>query len=185
MNLLALAKLPLSTDQGWPELAQRRPTIRSIFGFLVLPLSLLPPALLYFAGTHYPQAFLYSAQQKDWPAVALVFFLAEMATFVAMGWLIKQVAQSNALKIDYHDAYLLAAIAPVPLWLSSLGLLIPDLLVNMVLSTAAMGVSCALLYQGLQALGRRREELVAAWAVQIVIGAGLIAWALLLAFAFV
>lgn len=185
MNLLALARLPLSADQGWPELARRRPTIRSIFSFLVLPLSLLPPALLYFAGTHYPDAFLHSSQQKDWPAVAIVFFLAEMGTFAAMGWLIKQVAQSNALKIDYHDAYLLAAIAPVPLWLSSLGLLIPDLLANMVISTTAMGVSCALMYQGLLALGRRREEIVAAWVVQIVIGAGLIAWALLLAFAFV
>jgi len=114
-----------------------------------------------------------------------VFFAAEIASFLGMGWLIKKVADTNALAIDYHDAYLLAAIAPVPLWLSSLGLFLPDLAVNVVLSSIAMALSCALLYHGLQALGRRREEVVAAGMVQIVIGAGLIAWALLLALAFV
>ncbi len=185
MSLLSLAKLPLSTDQGWPELIRRHPGMLKVFSFLVLPLSLLPPAMLYFAGTHYPEAFLQTAGGKDWGTVAAVFFLAEMGTFLTMGWLIRQVAQTNALAIDYHDAYLLAAIAPVPLWLSSLGLLIPDLSFNVVLSVISMGLSFALLYHGLQALGRRRDEIIAAGIVQIVMGAGLIVWALLLALAFI
>lgn len=52
------------------------------------------------------------------------------------------------------------------------------------ISTLGLGLSCALMYQGLKALGRRREEIVAAAIVHIVIGAGLMAWALLLVFAF-
>jgi hypothetical protein len=110
-------------------------------------------------------------QSDGWATVAAVFFLAEMATFLAMGWLIKQIADTKGLSIDYHDAYLLAAVAPVPLRLSSLGLLIPALITNVVLSTMAMSLSCALLYHGLQALGREREQVVAAGMVQIVIGA--------------
>lgn len=183
MNLISLSKLPLSADEGWPELAQRRPGILRILCFLVLPLSLLPPAMLYLAGTHHPEVFLQAGREKDWATVAVVFFLAEIGTFLAMGWLIKQVAETYSLAIDYHDAYLLAAIAPVPLWLSSLGLLVPDLTFNVVIPVLAMGLSCALLYQGLQALGRRRDEIVAAGIAQIVIGAGLIAWALLLTLA--
>ena len=185
MSLFSLAKLPLSADHGWPELARRHPGILKVFLLLVLPLSLLPPLMLHYAGTHYPEAFVPPAPQRDWLAVAAVFFAAEIASFLGMGWLIKKVADTNALAIDYHDAYLLAAIAPVPLWLSSLGLFIPDLTANAALSSIAMALSCALLYHGLQALGRRREEVVAAGMVQIVIGAGLIAWALLLALAFV
>lgn len=185
MNLMSLAKLPLSHEEGWPELARLQPGILKVFGLLVLPLSLLPPVMLYLAGTHYPEAFLHASRPRNWAAVAEVSFVAEMASFVAMGWLIKQVADTYALSIGYRDAYLLAALAAAPLWLASLGLLIPDLLANAAISAMALGLSCALLYHGLQALGRRREEIVAAGIVHVVIGAGLMAWALLFALTFV
>jgi hypothetical protein len=151
-----------------------------LFAFVVLPLSLLPPGMLYYAGTRYPEAFFAAASGKDWGAIAVVFFLAEMATFTGMGWLIKQVAESNRLEIDYHDAYLLAAIAPIPLWLSALGLLVPSLAFNTVLSLAALGISCGMIYHGIEGLCHMREDVTAAAIVQTVIGASLIAWALLL-----
>lgn len=34
--------------------------------------------------------------------MAAIFFFAEMVTFLGMGWLIKQVAASNQLNIDYQ-----------------------------------------------------------------------------------
>lgn len=184
MDLNTLARLPLTADEGWPELARRRPELHRLFFRVMLPLSLLPPLMLYYAGTHYPEAFLRTAQQKNWSEVAIVFFLAEWATLLGMGWLIREVASTYALSIDYHDAFMLAGIAPVPMWLSSLGLLIPSFWTNAVLATLGLALACALMYQGLKALGRRREEIVAASIVHIVIGAGLMAWALLLVFAF-
>lgn len=183
MTLMSLAKLPLSAEEGWPALARLKPGILKVFLLLVLPLSMLPPVMLYDAGLNHPEVFGPGASGRNWVIVGTVFFLAELATFLLMGWLIKQVGQTYSLVIDYHDAYLLAAIAPVPLWLSSLGLLIPNLLFNATVSAVALGVSCALLYQGLQALGRKRDAVVAGGIVQIVIGAGLIAWALLLVLA--
>lgn len=183
MSLLSFAKLPLSADEGWPDLVRIHPGILKVVLFLVLPLSLLPPAMLYFAGTHYPEVFGPAAQPRDWALAAAVFLVAELATFTLMGWLIKQVGDTNGLAIDHHDAYLLAAIAAVPLWLSSLSLLVPNLTFNAAVSAIALALSCALLYQGLQALGRKREAVVATEVVQIVIGAGLIAWALLLVLA--
>lgn len=183
MSLLSLAKLPLSADEGWPDLMRVHPGILKVFFLLVLPLSLLPPAMLYYAGTHYPEVFGPAANGRDWTVVAAVFLAAELATYTLMGWLIRQVGDTSGLAIDYHDAYLLAAIAAVPLWLSSLGLFVPVLLFNAATSTIALALSCVLLYQGLQALGRKREAVVATEVVQIVIGAGLIAWALLLVLA--
>lgn len=183
MNLSSLAKLPLTADEGWPDLARLYPTVGRTFLLLVLPLSLLPPAMLYYAGTHYPEVLGAGALAKNWAQAAAAFFAMEWATYLMMGGLIRRVSGSHGLRIDAQEAYLLAATAAVPLWLSSLGLLVPSLAFNATVSTMALALSCAVLYQGLQALGRTREQLVAAGIVQIVIGAGLIAWALLLVLA--
>lgn len=180
MNLVSLTKLPFSTTQGWPELETIHPGLLKVFAFVVLPLSLLPPAMLYYAGSNYPDVFLKGAAGKDWGEIALVFFVAEMLTFLGMGWLIKQVAESNQLKINYHDAYLLAAIAPIPLWLSSLGLLVPSPAFNAALSLVALGLASGIIHHGVEGLCHTREDITAGTIVQTVIGAGLIAWALLL-----
>ena len=180
MNLISISKLPFSTAQGWPELEKIHPGLLKMFAFIVLPLSLLPPAMLFYAGPHYAETIFKAAAGKDWGEVAVVFFFAEMATLLGMGWLIKQVAESNGLKIDRHDAYLLAAIAPIPLWLSSLGLLVPSLAFNAGLSIVALGLSCGIIYHGIEGLCHMREDVTAAAIVQTVIGAGLSAWALLL-----
>jgi hypothetical protein len=180
MNLISLSKLPFSTEQGWPELEKIHPGLLKMFAFVVLPLSLLPPGMIYYAGTHYPESFFKGAAGSAWDEIAMVFFLAEMLTFLGMGWLIKQIANSNGLKIDHHDAHLLAAIAPIPLWLSSLGLLVPSLAFNAGLSLVALGLSCGIIYHGVEGLCHTREDITAGAIVQTVIGAGLIAWALLL-----
>lgn len=180
MKLSTLSQLPFSAGQGWAEIERIHPRLVKLFAFLVLPLSLLPPAMLYYAGTHYPEVFLPQAVVKDWGMIAGVFFLAEMATLLVMGWLIREVAQTSGLHIDNHDAYLLAAIAPIPLWLSSLGLLVPSLVFNAILSLVALVLSCGIIYRGIEGLCHTREDVSAAGITQIVIGAGLIAWALLL-----
>lgn len=180
MKLSALSHLPFSADQGWDEIERIHPRLLKLFAFIVLPLSLLPPAMLYYAGTHYPEAFLPQAAGKNWALIAGVFFLAEMLTLLVMGWLIREAARSNGLRIDNHDAYLLAGIAPIPLWLSSLGLLQPSLTFNAILALVALGLSCGIIYRGIEGLCHTREDVSAAGVVQVVIGAGLMAWALLL-----
>ncbi len=180
MTPMSISRLTFSSEQGWPELLQRRPPLSRVFAFIVLPLALLPPLMLYFAGTHHPEVFPSQFAGRSWSTIAVLFFAAEMFTLLLMGWLIRQVAQTHQLRIDYHDAYLLAMIAPVPMWLSSLGLLVPSLAFNAVVSLAGLAMSCALVYHGIEGLSRTREGVTAAGIVQIVIGAGLVAWALLL-----
>ena len=70
--------------RGWPELVRIRPGLLRLFVFLVLPLSLLPPAMLCFAGTHHPEMFGDVYSRKPWGQVAAVFFTAEIATLLAL-----------------------------------------------------------------------------------------------------
>ncbi|MCU0812378.1 MAG: YIP1 family protein, partial [Thiobacillaceae bacterium] len=168
MKLSALHQLPLSADRGWPDIERLHPRLVRVFAFIVLPLSLLPPIMLQYVGHAYPEVFLPQAADKDWNLIAALFFLAEAATVLGMGWFIRQVAGTQGLHIDYHDAYLLAGIAPIPLWLSSLGLLVPNLAFNVVLSLGALGLSCGIIYHGVEALCHTREDVTAAGIVQIV-----------------
>lgn len=180
MNLPVLLKLPISADDGWTELVRNPPSLRRLFVVVVLPLSLLPPLMVYLAGTYAPGIFPVGFAARNWGAFVLLFYLTEVVTVLGMGWLIRQVACTNGLAVSYRQAYLLAGVAPIPLWLSSLGLAVPDVTFNALLSLTALALSCGIIYHGIQAFGRTREEVVAAAIVQTVIGAGLIAWALLL-----
>jgi len=183
MNLHALSRLPVSVDNGWPDLIRIRPSLLATFGLLVLPLSLLPPLMLYWAGTHQPEMFPPEWRAKPWAEVATTFFVAELVTLAVMGWLIRRVALAYGLKVDYHDTYLLASITPVPMWLSALGLLVPTLLFAAVVAIAGLVLSCAILYHGIQAYCRTRDDVAAAGLVRTVLGFAFAAWCALLAIA--
>jgi hypothetical protein len=181
MNILAFPGMVVSSEVGWPELEKIHPAIIKIFTFLVLPLSLIPPAMLYYAGTTYGDDFVVGYGSKPWGWIVGVFFLAEMLSFAGMGWFISQIAGNRKVKIDSHDAYLLAAIAPVPLWLSAFGLFFASIAINMAISVVALACTCGLIYHGVFALCHMHEEIEALSITYNVISAGLVAWVLLLA----
>lgn len=181
MNIISLSKMALSSHAGWSEIERVHPSIVRIFTFLVLPLSLIPPVILYYVGTSYGDAFMAGVGDKQWGLIAVTFFLAEIITFAAMGWLIQQIATNHDVDLNTHDAYLLAGIAPVPMWLSALGLLVPNLLFSAVVALAGLLLSCGLIYHGVFALCHMHEEVVAVSITYTVIGAGLVAWTFLLA----
>jgi len=84
--------------------------------------------------------------------------------------------------MEYRDAYLLAAVAPLPLWLSSLALLVPALAVSVVAVFAGLFLSCALVYQGVRSLcGRTDNDVEVMSATYTVMAASLLAWGVLMA----
>ncbi|HSO08097.1 MAG TPA: hypothetical protein VLW45_12720, partial [Pelomicrobium sp.] len=121
------------------------------------------------------------ARAKDWSVIASAFLAAEWVTIAGMGWFIRQVTRTSGFDIGYGHAYLLAGIAPIPLWLSSLGLLAPQFTFNLALSLVAMGLSCGIIYHGIQAFCRTRDEIAVAGIVHTVISGGLVGWVFLLA----
>jgi hypothetical protein len=180
MNILTIAKMILTPGDIWLDLEKARPSLASLFLFHIFPLSALPPLLLYHAGTHYGDAFAAGFGAKPWVTIASAFYLAEVFTVFGMGWIIRQVAAIYKVNVSKYDAYLLAGISPTPLWLSSLALLVPNLAFSISIVLLALAVTCITVYRGVYALCHMHEEITAAAITQTVMGAGLIAWALLL-----
>ncbi|RCV88944.1 YIP1 family protein [Billgrantia montanilacus] len=183
MNLITVISLPFTRHAGWKELQQRRPSIPLLAWAIVLPMSLLPPLMLYYAGTHHGDDFANGFGDRPWHYITIILLVAELLTFFVMGWLIHAVVNSSRhLTIDYHDAYLLAALAPLPLWSSAVVLVIPSLLLNALAVVVALGISISLVYHGLQALCQRQDEDVETMAAtHTIMAAGVLAWGLLMA----
>ena len=182
MTMTQLLSLPFSANGVWRELKGMNLSIPFLAWVIVVPMSFLPPVLLYYAGTHYGDSFINGFADKEWRFITTILFLAELLTFFVMGWLIKAVLDGHQLQIEYPDAYLLAAIAPLPLWLSSLALLVPVLAVSVIAVFAAMFLSCALIYQGVRSLCQRTDnDVVAMSATYTVMAASLTAWGILMA----
>ena len=182
MNISLILGLPFST-KGWFELQRKKLSIPLLAWMLVVPLSFVPPVLIYYAGTHYDDSFLPGFAEKDWHFITTTLFLAELLTFFVMGWLIHSVLEGHKLKVSYHNAYLLAAIAPLPLWLSSFALLVPVLLFNVLVVAVALALSITLVYQGCKALSQdhnKGDDVVSMSATYTIIAASFMAWVLLL-----
>lgn len=179
MSILSFPKMVFSND-GWPELESLHLSFISFFSLVVLPLALLPPAMLYYAGSNYGDLFVVGFGSKPWSAIATVFYLAEIITVLLMGWLIKEVAKWYGLRPTNAETIMLAGIAPIPMWLSSLSLLIPNLAVDVGIALLALAAGCGLLYNGICAFCRTTDEVAAAGMTQIVMSAGAFFWVLLL-----
>lgn len=179
--ITTISRMPFSNQAAWPAIANAVDTqVARLFFLLVAPLSLLPPAMIYLAGNHYSDTFVQGLGSRSWGSTAVIFFLGEILSVSLMGWLIHQAARHWHGQISHRNAYLLAAIAPIPLWLSSLGLILPSLALNVAISLVALCLSCALVYQGVRALCQIKEDVEAATVTQVVFGAGMLVWGLLL-----
>ena len=117
---------------------------------------------------------------RNWAPISLLFLVAEMVTIAAMGPLIQWIAWLNAAKANLQNAYLLAFVAPLPLWLSSLGLIVPNFFFTSALAVAAMVMACFIIYHGVATLLQISEDVVAGSIAYGIMACGMVAWALLL-----
>lgn len=179
MDIRTLAALPLSAERGWPVLLRARPDWRSLFLQLVLPVSMVPPAVLYLAGTVGSGAA--GAGFRHAGALAIAVFLAEFASVGVAGPLLRQVAHTHDLAVEHQDARLLATLAPLPVWASTAGVALPGVAAPAAVLLVGIVLSCATAYHGLVAICHPRDDLVVAAVVHVVASAGLAAWVLLAA----
>lgn len=156
MTIASLPKMFVSETEGWTEVTKVHPSTYKLFFALVVPLSLLPPLMYAYAGLTQPGAVFplteppMTGQQAA--MVGTAFFLIELAAVAFMAMVIRQISTDHGFDTRYENAYALAAIAPVPLWLSSLALFIPMLWVNVVVVALAWVGSVALIRHGVRPL---------------------------------
>lgn len=182
MSLFKYAKMPFSFHDGWEQVYAGRPSVLKIFLFLVLPFSMLPPAMLIYAGNHHAAAYMMDGTPGRWQIVALTFFLAELLTVPLMGAMIRQVAAVQKIDADSKDSFLLAAIMSVPMCLSSLGLAIPNLWLMMAIVVLGFAVAAGLLYHGTYHILRLKDPMQAQALSSEVFATGGLVWALLCGF---
>lgn len=180
MRLLQMPGMILSFHKGWDELIKYHPSISRIFALVVLPLSLLPPAMIYWAGGNYGDVFVVGVSPAQWHTSAGIFFVAELLTVPVMAWLIHLVSRANNVAAGYQECFTVAAIAPIPLWLSSLVLLVPNLTIGVAVGGLALLCSLGLTYRGVYALLRMHDDVRALQMATVITGAGLLAWLLLM-----
>lgn len=182
MNFFKYAQMPFSFEEGWPQAFEHHPSVARTFFFLVLPFSLLAPAMLIFAGNSHPSAYLMDPSFARWQAVALIFFIGELITVPLMGKIVQEIASVHKIAVRYRDAFLLAAITSIPLHLSSLGLAIPSLVTMLAVVIIGFGFACALLYHGIDYMLGLTDKMQAQEFSTEVIATGALVWALLCGF---
>lgn len=173
-------RMLVSEKAGWDEIDRSHFSSRWFFKSLVLPMSLLPPVLYAYAesvhpGTIFPLSVpALSALQLL--VIGVVFYGLQVAMVAYMAMLIQRTALGRDHDPGYDGAYALAAIAPVPLWLSSLALLVPSLGFAVVVTVLAWIASIALIRHGVRPLLHIGDEKTAHYVANMVILSGIVAW---------
>ena len=119
MNPLMSVRMLWSSHAGWDALSHTHPSSFRSFALIVLPLSLLASAMILYAAWFHAGSYGTQAPFSYWQAVALTFLLTCWLSVHAMAQFIR-VAVHTRPRPAYADCYRLAAIAPIPIWLSSL-----------------------------------------------------------------
>lgn len=189
---------------GWDYLARSHMPVTGMFFFYVLPMSLIPPLMLYYAGTAYndnllPGLTLTTGQLQ---ILSGVFFVAELAGVFLMAGAIEFMANTelkvihsgqklldypaeaptldtpvNVPRVEYHDAFMLAAIAPTPLWLAPLILFVPSFMIDMTVGVLALLASALILYYATPAILKLDEKGEGALFRYMMVAGGMVAWA--------
>ncbi|HEX5804331.1 MAG TPA: YIP1 family protein [Azospira sp.] len=184
MLMTDIPRMFVSEKSGWEDIDRSRYTHRWFFRSVVMPLSLLPPALYVYAELMHPGAIfplsVPALTGTQLLVVGIVFYAMQLAMVGYMAMLIQRMALGRDHDPGYDGAYALAAIAPVPLWLSSLSLLVPSTGFVMGAVLVAWAASIALLRHGVRPLLHIRDAPTARYVADVVTLAGVAAWIALL-----
>lgn len=180
MTIASLPRMFVSESEGWKDLIRLHPSVAKLSLFVVMPLALLPPLMYAFAQVGYPGSIFPATQpplsNHEATLVGGIFFLVELLTVALMTEYIRQIGDLTANRPYFHEAFTLAAVAPIPLWLSSLALFIPNLWVNVLLVGIAWVGSAALIRHGVRPLFRVDDDDKARRMANVIIVTGVSAW---------
>ena len=180
MNPLILFSLFATPAQGWSRLMDTKPTVPSIFFLHVIPFSLIPPLMLFLAGGKYGGQFFPAMSASKLLLIAVIFFLVELIAVPVMGMLVRQLGELGEIHPSFKDAFVIAAVAPTPLWLAPIFMLFPSALLNVLVITLAIMASAGLLYYGIPVVFRLKEEGHAILVFGAVLIAGVVAMGFLM-----
>jgi hypothetical protein len=180
MMLSHIPGMLVSDKTGWEDIDGSHYSARWFFRSLVAPLSLLPPALYAYAEIMHPGAVfplsVPALTSMQLVVSGLVFYGAQLLMVGYLAMLIQRLSIARDHDPGYDSAYALAALAPVPLWLASLSLLVPNLPFVLAVGAAAWVASILLIRHGTPALLHIKDKPTANYIADMVTAIGIAAW---------
>lgn len=170
----------MSPSSGWATLTRTHISVLKLFFLYAVPLSVLPPVMLYYAGVTYGGRLLPAMSSAQLQLIGAVFFLAELAMTFLVAYIVQRLTEWVVSKPDFEDAYKLAVVVPTPLWLASLFLAIPSFMLIATAVAAALILSATLIYYTVPAFLKIDDKAHASMLFGLILAIGMAAWALML-----
>jgi len=180
MNPVTIFRLFFTPTRGWQDLVQSAPSMHKIYLLHVVPFSLIPPLMIYFAGSHRSDLFFDLLPGNKLILVSILFFLVQLIVVPVMASVIRQLCEVAEIHPPYKEAFLLAAVAPTPLWMAPVFLMVGDLFVNMAVTAIAIMASAGMIYFGVPTVFKIKEQGHALLLFGAILMAGIIAWGFLM-----
>jgi len=156
MSHAYLPKIFMSAHHDLHDPTHNSPSVVKLLLFYVIPMSLLPPLMYVYAEVKHPGVILPILEPgltiHEAILVGAAFFMVELLAVALMAMFIQQMGDQVGTHPTYADAYSLAAFAPTPLWLATIGLALPNLWVNVVFMVIAWVFSVGLIRRGVSSL---------------------------------
>lgn len=183
MSLASLPRMFLSESDGWSDVVRVHPSVRRLLLSFVIPMSLIPAVMYAYSWLLYPGSVFPLVEPMpsvgEAAVVGIVFVLAQVAMVMLMTAFIQRACESIDMAVSHERAFALAAIAPTPLWLSSLALFVPVMWLNALVVAVAWIGCVALIRHGIRPLIGLQDAHRIRWMTSVLTLAGVLAWAAL------
>ena len=165
---------------NWDTLASSHVSVLKLFLFYAVPMSVFPPAMIYYAGVTYGGGLLPALGNTQLQIIAMLFFITELAMTFVVAYIIQQLGEVVDIKPAYEDAYMMAVVVPTPLWLAPLLLFIPSFMLNLTAGAAALILSGILIFNAVPAILKVEEKGNAMLLSGSILAAGMVMWAVMM-----
>lgn len=181
MNPVTLFRLFFRPTAGWEALMASQPTVYRLFLLHVLPFSLLPSVMIYLAGRQHGLLFFELLPGIKLAIVAFILYLVQLVVVAVMAAILRQLAEVIDVHPSYRQSFILAAVAPTPLWLAPLFLIFPSVQLNILISVVAMMAAAGFIYYGIPVVFKVEERGHVNMLFGAILVAGATAWGFLMA----
>ncbi|MFZ2163123.1 MAG: Yip1 family protein [Sideroxyarcus sp.] len=164
-------------SEVWDTLMRSHLSVLKMCLFYAVPLSVIPPVMIYYAGVAYGGNMLPAMEPVQLQTIVGIFFLVEIAMTFLVAYIIRRLGQVIDMKPAYEDCYKLAIVVPTPLWIAPVFLFIPSFMLNLAMGAAALILSGMMIFYSTPAILKVEEEGHAMLLSGSILAAGLVAWA--------
>lgn len=169
--------LHLPEFHGLETIGRSHLSVAKMYLLYALPLSLVPPLMLYYAGIRYGSETPFAITGHQLETIGVVFFIAETAMLFLMAEIVQHLGTVIDIQPSFEDAFKVAAIAPAPLWLAPLFLFIPSFTTNLTVVALALLGAAMLIYYTVPAVLKIEDRGKALLLSGSISAAGMVGWA--------